>query len=45
MEKLLGLELDEVWPMMRPTRIKVRTVNTTTKKTGPIVLEKILKPC
>ena len=37
--------LDEVSPVMRPTRIKVRAVNTTTKKTGPIVLEKILKPC
>lgn len=38
-------KLDEVSPVMRPTRIKVRTVNTTTKNTGPIVLEKILKPC
>ena len=37
--------LDEVSPVMRPTRIKVRAVNTTTKKTGPIVLEKILKYC
>ncbi|WP_332645996.1 hypothetical protein [Lysinibacillus sp. 54212] len=37
--------LDEVSPGMRPTRIKVRTVNTATKKTGPIVLEKILKSC
>ena len=37
--------LDEVSPVMRPTRIKVRAVNTTTKETGPIVLEKILKPC
>jgi hypothetical protein len=38
-------KLDEVSPIMRPSRIKVRTVNTTTKKTGPIVLEKILKHC
>ncbi|CAM5222822.1 hypothetical protein UACE39S_06314 [Ureibacillus acetophenoni] len=37
--------LDEVSPIMRPTHIKVRTVNTTTKKTGPIVLEKTLKTC
>lgn len=37
--------LDEVSPVMRPTRIKVRAVNTTTNITGPIVLEKILEPC
>ncbi len=37
--------LDEVSPIMRPTRIKVRPVNTKTKKTGPLVLEKIQKPC
>ncbi|PIC64061.1 hypothetical protein CSV79_08360 [Sporosarcina sp. P13] len=37
--------LDEISPTMRPTRIKVRTINTVTKKTGPIVLEKIVKPC
>ncbi len=44
-ETIWAGNLDEVSPVMRPTRIKVRTVNTTTKKTGPIVLEKILKPC
>lgn len=37
--------LDEVSPIMLPTHIKVRTVNTTTKKKGPIVLEKTLKTC
>jgi len=33
---------DEISPTMRPTRIKVRPINSSTKKIGPVVLKRIV---
>jgi hypothetical protein len=35
-------KLDEISPTMRPTQIKVRTINTATNNIGPVVLEKMV---